>query len=208
MGPKTVASLLRLRLRTTFVFVFAFFFFFTRLWHLWLLFMHYAWTIVVKFDFSYFFFSQSVHTVQLFIDPQISLFSNFFIKNGPHCTIHTFKNYFTIIFFNFQFQFSVISKRTLNATHLKSHKSWTPSTLWLQHDNIPGDDMALHQYLDLLTSSTLNEQRVRVPFHVSIYQLYTYGWWAWFLSWKKKVNILFWKKIYISYAFYICMDFT
>ena len=208
MGPKTVVSLLRLRLRTTFVFVFAFFFFFYT-------FVRFAVTVHTlcmnnsrKVWFFLLFFSQSVHTVQLFIDPQISLFSNFFIKNRLHCTIHTFKNYFTIIFFNFQFQFSVISKRTLNATHLKSHKSWTPSTLWLQHDNIPGDDMALDQYLDLLTSSTLNEQRVRVPFHVSIYQLYTYGWWAWLLSWKKKVNILFWKKIYISYAFYICMDFT
>ena len=34
----------------------------------------------------------------LFTDPQISLFSNFFIKNGSHGTIHTFKNYFTTVF--------------------------------------------------------------------------------------------------------------
>ena len=34
---------------------------------------------------------------------QISLFSNFFIKNRSYGIIHTFKNYFTIIFFNFQF---------------------------------------------------------------------------------------------------------
>ena len=32
------------------------------------------------------------------MDPQISLFSNFFIKNGSHDTIHTFKNYFAIVF--------------------------------------------------------------------------------------------------------------
>ena len=31
-------------------------------------------------------------------DPQTPLFSNFFIKNGSHGTIHTFKIYFTIIF--------------------------------------------------------------------------------------------------------------
>ena len=45
-------------------------------------------------------------TRALFIDPQISLFSNFFIKNGSHGTIHTFKNYFATMFsvFNFQFQ--------------------------------------------------------------------------------------------------------
>ena len=46
------------------------------------------------------------------MDPQISLFSNFFIKNGSHGTIHTFKNYFTTVFFNFQF--SAVSKRTLS----------------------------------------------------------------------------------------------
>ena len=37
------------------------------------------------------------------MDPQISLFSNFFIKNGSHGTIYTFKNYFTTVFFSFQF---------------------------------------------------------------------------------------------------------
>ena len=30
--------------------------------------------------------------------PQISLFSHFFIKNGSHSIIHTFKNYFAIVF--------------------------------------------------------------------------------------------------------------
>ena len=41
----------------------------------------------------------------LFTEPQITLFSNFFIKNGSHSTIYTFKNYFTtefsVSFFNF-----------------------------------------------------------------------------------------------------------
>ena len=31
-------------------------------------------------------------------DPQISLFNNFFIKNGFHDTIHIFKNYFATVF--------------------------------------------------------------------------------------------------------------
>ena len=39
-------------------------------------------------------------------DSQISLFSNFFIKNGFHDTIHTFKNYFATVFSIFNFQFS------------------------------------------------------------------------------------------------------
>ena len=40
----------------------------------------------------------SVHCLR---DLQTSFFSNFFIKNGPHGTIHTFKNYFTAIFLVF-----------------------------------------------------------------------------------------------------------
>ena len=41
----------------------------------------------------------------LFMDPQITLFNNFFIKNGSHGTIHTFKNYFATVFSVFSFQF-------------------------------------------------------------------------------------------------------
>ena len=37
-------------------------------------------------------------------DPQTSFFSNFFIKNGSHNTIHTFRNYFAIMFSVFSFQ--------------------------------------------------------------------------------------------------------
>ena len=40
---------------------------------------------------------------ELFIDPQTPLFSNIFIKNGSHGTIHTFKNYFATIFLVFSF---------------------------------------------------------------------------------------------------------
>ena len=39
----------------------------------------------------------------LFTDPQTSLFSNFFIKNRSHGTIHTFKNYFATVFSVFSF---------------------------------------------------------------------------------------------------------
>ena len=34
----------------------------------------------------------------LFTDSQILIFNNFFIKNGSHDTIHTFKNYFVTVF--------------------------------------------------------------------------------------------------------------
>ena len=34
----------------------------------------------------------------LFIRPTNIFFSNFFIKNGSHITIHTFKNYFVTVF--------------------------------------------------------------------------------------------------------------
>ena len=64
-----------------------------------------SWIIAAKFDF----FST--------FSAQISLFSNFFIKNGSHDTIHTFKNYFTTIFFSFQF--SAVSKQTLYQKNLR-----------------------------------------------------------------------------------------
>ena len=54
----------------------------------------------------------------LFTVPQITLFSNFFLKNGSHSTIYTFKNYFATVFSVLVFSFS---KNKLN-----------PSTPWVQ----------------------------------------------------------------------------
>ena len=91
--------------RLSLAFFFSHFFFFgTRLWDLQLLFMHCTWTVTAKFDFSHSFQPISAHRA-LFMDPQISLFSNFFIKNGSHDTIHIFKNYFATVFSVFSFQF-------------------------------------------------------------------------------------------------------
>ena len=82
-----------------------FFFFFSRVLGqillLWLLFMHGAWTVAAKFNLSNNFQPISAHRA-LFTNPQISFFSNFFIKNRFHGTIHIFKNYFATVFFNFQ----------------------------------------------------------------------------------------------------------
>ena len=104
-----------------------FFYAFVRLaalWDLLLLFMHCLMNSSHKVWLFSFFQSISAHRV-VFMDSQISLFNNFFIKNRYHGTIHTFKNYFTIIFFNFQF--STIFKWTLNnvigmATFAKANK--------------------------------------------------------------------------------------
>ena len=52
----------------------------------------------------------------LFTDPQITLFNNFFIKNGSHSTIYTFKNYFAIMFSVSVFSFS---KNKLNPNTAK-----------------------------------------------------------------------------------------
>ena len=41
----------------------------------------------------------------LFTDPQILFFINFFIKNGSHGTIYTFKNYFATVISAISFQF-------------------------------------------------------------------------------------------------------
>ena len=48
-------------------------------------------------------------------DPRTSLFSNFFIKNGFHDTIHIFKNYFATVFS----VFSKISYIQMNPLHSK-----------------------------------------------------------------------------------------
>ena len=64
-----------------------------------------------------FYFQPIIAHRALFIDPQISFFSNFFIKNGSHGTIYTFKNYFATVFFGFKF--SAIFKQT-NFSHVFS----------------------------------------------------------------------------------------
>ena len=86
---------------------FGFFFFFYTFVRLRLLFMYCSINNSCKVWLFYFFQPISAHRA-LFMDPQISLFSNFFIKNGFHGTIYTFKNYFATIFFSFQF--SALSK--------------------------------------------------------------------------------------------------
>ena len=54
----------------------------------------------------------------LFINSQISLFNNFFIKNEFYNTIHTFKNYSTTVFsvlvFNFNNNKLNINKLNIN----------------------------------------------------------------------------------------------
>ena len=73
------------------------------------------------FPFFFFFFcsaaivdfvncEQCIHA--LFTVSQITLFSNFFIKNGSHSTIYIFKNYFAIVFSVSVFSFS---KNKLNS---------------------------------------------------------------------------------------------
>ena len=67
---------------------------------------HCSWTIAIyKFDFSTLFITL-VGPVHYSRDSQISLFSNFFIKNGFYGTIYTFKNYFAIVFSISVFNFS------------------------------------------------------------------------------------------------------
>ena len=67
------------------------------------------------FAFSFFFFFQATIVDQvfreqyfcvLFMDPQITIFNNFFIKNESYNTIYTFKNYFAIVFSVSIFNFS------------------------------------------------------------------------------------------------------
>ena len=82
-----------------------------------------AWTVTANVDFPLW---TVIHA--LFTNPQIPLFSNFFIKNGFYGTSHTFKKYFTTVFSVSVFSFS---KNKLNPnrpiitrifTHFFTHK--------------------------------------------------------------------------------------
>ena len=89
-----------------------------------------AWTVAENFDFSAI-FNTSVGPVYCSRDPQISLFSNFFIKNGFHGTSHLFKNDFATVFS--VFSFSKIS--SIQQTQESSAKTWV-STFWGWKRNI------------------------------------------------------------------------
>ena len=103
LSPKWQPSL-KLRLREAAFSCFFFFFFF--FFHAFLeecgyCLMNSIWTVAVNVDF----FWWTVHP-SLFMDPQISFFINFFIKNESHGTIYIFNNYFVTVIstINFQFQ--------------------------------------------------------------------------------------------------------
>ena len=89
-------------LRFSSAFSFFFFFFFSRV------FSPLAATVHVRYmnssrNFWPVFREQYIRA--LFTDPQISFFINFFIKNGSHSTIYTFKNYFVTVISVISFQF-------------------------------------------------------------------------------------------------------
>ena len=73
----------------------------------------------------------------LFTVPQITLFSNFFIKNGSHSTIYTFKNYFATVFSVSVFSFS---KNKLNPNTPNYH----PLPSW---ENFHWSEVQLLQYI-------------------------------------------------------------
>ena len=58
-------------------------------------------------------------------DPQTSFFNKTSIKNGSHCIIYTFKNYFTIVFLVYSFQ---QNKRYLNGLLRNNVLVW--SSVW------------------------------------------------------------------------------
>ena len=85
---------------TTFAFCSFFFFFFFVFTCFWRSAATVQWTVAANVDF---FSEQCIRA--LFTDPQISFFINFFIKNGLHGTIYTFKNYFATVISAISFQF-------------------------------------------------------------------------------------------------------
>ena len=96
------------------VFLFFFFFFFcTRLWDCGYCLCTVQWTVAAKFDFSIF-FSQSVHIVHYSWTHKFHFSATFSLKLGPTVLFTYLKIILLQYFLVFKFQFSAISKRTLN----------------------------------------------------------------------------------------------
>ena len=97
--------------------------------------------------FSFFFFGSTaivdfVNCEQciraLFTVPQITLFSNFFIKNGFHSTIYTFKNYFATVFLVSVFSFSKnkLNPNTPNKKRVISGSTYVTRNKHVWHANL------------------------------------------------------------------------
>ena len=74
----------------------------------------------------------SMGPVHYLRDPQISFFNKTFTKNGPYSTIHTFKNYFVIVFL----VFSKISGIQTHLKGLKKKKNWTNGPSMMHLDGV------------------------------------------------------------------------
>ena len=81
------------------------------------------------------------------MDPQISLFSNFFIKSGSHGTIHTFKNYFATVFSVFNFNKISSIQTNLKYCYREANKCANALAKMGAHSN---------QKLSLLNSAPIN----------------------------------------------------
>ena len=97
-------------------------------------------------------------TYALFMDPQISFFINFFIKNGFHITIHTFKNYFATVFSVFSFQFqqnkfypnTPVVLLTIILMINKDRNYWRNKTFVLNKKNLQSSTSRLQTFLRML----------------------------------------------------------
>ena len=129
------------------IFVLFFFFFFSRILEKY---GYCLWTV-------YWLFYREQYISVLFMDLQISLFNNFFIKNGSYGTIYTFKNYFTTVFSVFSFQFQQ-NKFYLNITlisrnHWQWNKFYTDVDFYASNINPPHQIFATEKSRNCCTKS-------------------------------------------------------
>ena len=76
------------------------------------------------------------------MNPQISFLINFFIKNRSHGIIHTFKNYFAIVFS--VFSFSKISSIQIDPSDMRGKRTKREKknyrTKIIEHGTMPNDN--------------------------------------------------------------------
>ena len=94
-----------------------------------------------RFSFLFFFFFLAVNvdfsleqcTCSLFTGPTNITFLQLFIKNRSHGTIHTFKNYFAIVFLIFSFQLYPNRPNITQESLMRTYRSGIRAALLEHH---------------------------------------------------------------------------
>ena len=113
----------------------------------------------------------------LFTDLQISFFINFFIKNGSHGTIYTFKNYFATVISAISFQFQQnksYPNRPNLSLFISSPKSPTELQCWMSTNQAVRSSStisAVHRFVNF-KSNQKGQENVCVYIYIILFYFF------------------------------------